>query len=82
MVFFFAFLFFIQSEESIYDPRRFGLILINEMKFTIQINNREINYLPSIDSKLLWYLFSSESKTYFITSSASSSTMISMLSLF
>ena len=43
-------------------------------------NLRQI--LPFIDSKLFWYLFLSESKSYFIASSASSLIMISMLSIF
>ena len=40
------------------------------------------NSPPFIDSNLFWYLFLSESKSYFITSSASSIIIISILSLF
>ena len=68
-----AFLFFIQSGESIYDPLRFWFIL------------RHLQYylrLPSTDSKLFGYLFLSESKSYLVTSFASSLIMISTFSFF
>ena len=38
--------------------------------------------LPFVDSNLFWYLFSIESKSYFVTSSALSLIMISILSFF
>ena len=73
-----AFLFFIQSGKSIYDPPRLKFIL-----WQLWYNNwteSKTNPLLFIDSQLLWYLSLSESKTYFITSS--SLIMISVFSLF
>ena len=51
------------------------------MTFIIQQLNIIEGKLTTLDSKLFQYLFSSESRTYFITSSSSSLIMISMLSL-
>ena len=44
--------------------------------------NEHKNSLPFIDYKLFWHVFSSESKSSFITSSASSLIAIPMLLLF
>ena len=73
--------FFTKSGESIYISST--AFQINFMTFIIQwMNVIEDNSLPSIDSRLFWYLFLNESKIYFTTSSASSLIMISMLSHF
>ena len=66
-----AFLFFIQSGVSIFDPPRFG--------FFYDIYDK---YVLFIDYKLFWYLFLAGSKSHFRTSSASSLIVVSMLSLF
>ena len=68
-----AFLFFIQSGESIYDPLRFWFILWH-LQYYLRV--------PSTDSKLFGYLFLSESKSYLVTSFASSLIMISTFSFF
>ena len=73
-----AFLFFIQSGESTYNPPQFRFIL-----WHLWYNKRtssKTNSLPFINSKLFSYLFLGESKSFF--SSTSSLIIISMLSLF
>ena len=76
MEFIVAFLLFIQSRESLHDPPKFGFIY--DMSNTV---NKHYS-LTFIDFKLFWYLFFSESKSSFTTSSGWSLIMISMLSLF
>ena len=65
MGFIVASLSFIQSGESKYDPPWFGFILwhLYYNKWTWS----NTNSLPFIDSKLFWYLFLRESKSYSIT---------------
>ena len=56
--------------------------LIQDIYDTINDYDKRQNSVHFIDSKLFCYLFLSESKIYFITSSCSSLIMISMLSPF
>ena len=76
-----AFLFLIQSRESIYNPPHFRYILWH--LGCSKLTQSKMKSLHPIDvSNPVWYLLRSCSKISLITSSASSLTRISMLSLF
>ena len=69
---------FLSSQENLYMIHHDSYLFYDIYNTITKHNQRQTRYL----SKLFWYLFFSESKRSFTTSSASSFIMISMLSLF
>ena len=73
--------FFLSNQENLYMIHHYS-DLFYDISSTINEHNwRQTHYLSSIPN-YFWYLFLSESESCFITSSATSLIMISMLSLF